>query len=380
MPDQLMENVMPDTRKEHIQNVVPYEPGKPIEEVQRELGLKRVIKLASNENPLGTSKKVVRALKRFAKNAYLYPDGGSYHLKRMIAERYGIREKELLLGNGSNEIIEFLIRGFSGPGTNVISSEKSFLVYDLISQICGAQFIEVKMKDHGFDTDALLEAITPETRLIFIANPNNPTGTYIARERLEKFLDKVPEHVIVCLDEAYWDFADAPDYPDGLLYVKLGRRNLVVLRTFSKSMGLAGLRLGFGAGHPEIIDYISRIRQPFNVNAAAQCAGLAVLEDEAYIAKSKAIVIQGRQFLYRKFESMELEFVRSQANFVLVKTGAPAERVFKALLKQGIIVRSMAAYGLLDYVRVSVGTPRENRIFVAAMKRLVKRIRKGEEI
>ncbi len=366
--------------KDYIREIIPYEPGKPIEEVERELGLKRVIKLASNENPLGTSKKVLKEIKRFAKQVHLYPDGGAYRLKKKLAATLGVAEKEIVVGNGSNEIIEFLVKGFVREGDSVISSATSFLVYPLVTKICGGRFVEVPMKNWRYDLKAMASLVSETTRLIFIANPNNPTGTYVAREELNDFLEKIPPRVIVCLDEAYRDFVDADDFPDGLFYVKLGRPNVIALRTFSKSHGLAGLRIGYGVGCVELIEYLEKVRQPFNVNSVAQCAAMAALDDDAYLEKARRIVSEGRNFFYDKFKKLGLEYLPSQANFVLVDVGYDAGQVFQALLKKGIIVRSMKPYGLRQHIRVTVGLRTENQAFIRALKKLVKKIRRGEEI
>ncbi len=366
--------------KDYIQEITPYEPGKPIEEVQREYGLKKVIKLASNENPLGTSKKVRKEIQKFSKQIHLYPDGGTYYLRKKLAGKLGVKEEELIFGNGSNEIIELLVKGFVGGEDKVISSEMSFLVYPLVTKTLGGRFIGVPMREFRYNLKAISELIDERTRLIFIANPNNPTGTYVRRDELNEFLDAVPDHVIVCLDEAYIDFVEATDFPDGLFYVKLEKPNVIVLRTFSKSYGLAGLRLGFGVACRELIQYLHKIRQPFNVNSLAQRAGIAALDDHEYLERTKKIVREGRDYLCGKFKKLGLEFLPSQANFVLLNVAYDAEKIFRALLKRGIIVRSMKPYGLGQYIRVTVGLPKENRIFLRELGRLVKKNRKGKSI
>lgn len=371
---------MTDHYKDYIRQISPYEPGKPIEEVQRELGLKRVIKLASNENPLGTSKKVLKAVKNAASRLYLYPDGGAYHLRKKMAAHLALNENQLIFGNGSNEIIELLVKGFVSPGDKVLSSECSFLVYPLVTKTLGGRFIASPMRDYRYDLKALVSLVDEKTKLIFIANPNNPTGTYIRRDEMTDFLDQIPPHVIVCLDEAYIDFVDAQDFPDGMFYVKLDKPNVIVLRTFSKSYGLAGLRLGFGAACPELIQYLHKVRQPFNVNSIAQWAGVAALEDAEYLKKTRALVLEGREYFYHKFQKLGLDYVPSQANFVLVNVGHDAEVIFGALLKRGVIVRSMRPYGLNQSIRVTVGLPRENRVFIRELGNLMKKIRKGKSI
>lgn len=371
---------MTDHYKDYIREISPYEPGKPIEEVQRELGLKKVIKLASNENPLGTSKRVQKEIRNAASKLYLYPDGGAYHLRKKVAGHLGIGENQLIFGNGSNEIIELLVKGFVNPGDKVLSSELSFLVYPLVTKTLGGRFVAAPMRDYRYDLKALAGLVDEKTRLIFIANPNNPTGTYIRRDEMADFLDQIPPQVIVCLDEAYIDFVDAGDFPDGMFYVKLDKPNVIVLRTFSKSYGLAGLRLGFGAACPELIQYLHKIRQPFNVNSLAQWAGAAALDDADYFRKTRALALEGRQFFYDKFKKLGLDYLPSQANFVLVNVGHDAEIIFRALLKRGVIVRSMKSYGLNQSIRVTVGLPRENRVFIRELAQLLKKIRKGKSI
>lgn len=371
---------MTETYKDPIREISPYEPGKPIEEVQREYGLKRVVKLASNENPLGTSKKVRKEIQRFASQVHLYPDGGAYYLTGKLAERLGVSERQLIIGNGSNEIVEFLVKGFVREGDRVLSSETSFLVYPLVTQTLGGRFVAAPMKDFRYNLKAIASLVDDRTRLVFIANPNNPTGTYVRRQEFGEFLEAMPPHVIVCLDEAYIDFVDAADFPDGLFYVKLDKPNVVILRTFSKSHGLAGLRIGYGVGRPELIQYLHKIRQPFNVNSMAQRAAVAALDDEAYGERTRQIVREGRKYFYVQFEKMGLDYVESQANFVLVDVGYDGEKVFRALLKKGVIVRSMKPYGLGHCLRVSVGLPRENRLFARELAKLIRKIRKGKAI
>ena len=356
--------------KDYIESIRPYEPGKPIREVERELGLHRVIKLASNENPLGPSRRAVRAMRRALREAHLYPDGSCYYLKKKLAEELGIGENQLVIGNGSNEIIELLGRGFLSPGDQVISSAASFLVYPLLTQACGAEFIEVPMKDFRYDLKGILERITEQTRLIFVANPNNPTGTYVTRDEVEDFLAKVPKEVVVCFDEAYIDFVEAKDFPFLLFHVKTEKPNLMVLRTFSKSFGLAGLRVGYGMGAPQLIQYLHKVRQPFNVNSIAQAGALAALDDRLFLWRTKHLVSRGRKYLYRRLKRLGLTAIPSQANFILMDTGHDADEVFQAFLRQGVIIRSMKAYGLPTWIRVSVGRRSENARFIRVLRKL----------
>ena len=293
--------------KSNIDSIKPYEPGKPIEEVQRELGLKKVIKLASNENPLGPSKKVLAAIQQAAKNVHLYPDGGMFRLKKSLAKYLGVKTSELIIGNGSNEIIEFLVRGFVSPGDQVVSSDMTFLVYPLATQAAGGKYVQTAMKTFRYDLQALAKAVDKKTRVVFIANPNNPTGSYVTDAELDQFIDSVAKDVIICLDEAYVDFVNAKDFPKSLKYMK--KENVIVLRTFSKSYGLAGLRLGYGLANERLIGYLHKIRQPFNVNSLAQAAGEAALADTAYLKQTQKVVFLGRKFLESQFKAMGLYFI-----------------------------------------------------------------------
>ncbi|MFH0985520.1 MAG: histidinol-phosphate transaminase [Candidatus Omnitrophota bacterium] len=354
--------------KKHIQDIKPYEPGKPIKELQREYGIRNVIKLASNENPLGPSGKAIRAMRKAIREVHLYPEGSCYYLLTRLAKELDIDPAHLIFGNGSNEIIELLARGFLSEGDEVISSEMTFLVYPILSQVCGASFTAVPMKDHRYDLEGMLRAITPKTKLIFIANPNNPTGTYVTAKEIEDFLAKVPENVVVCFDEAYVDFVDAADFPKMLTYVKGGRANVVVLRTFSKAYGLAGLRIGYGAASKEMVEYLHKVRQPFNVNAVAQAAVVAALDDTFFLWRTKWLVLRGRKFFYRKLKKLGLEFLPSQANFILVHMKTDGQEVYQYLLRQGMIVRPMNAYKLADWIRITIGRRGQNVQLIKLLK------------
>lgn len=354
--------------KENIASIRPYEPGKPIKEVERELGISHVIKMASNENALGPSRRALRAMRRALRDAHRYPDGSSYYLRKKLAEELSIGENQLVLANGSNEIIELLARGFLSEDDQVISSACSFLVYPLITKTCGAEYVEVPMKDFRYDLKGILDKITSKTRLIFIANPNNPTGTYVTQEEVEDFINKVPKDVVVCFDEAYVDFVDAKDFPYLLFQIKTEKPNLIVLRTFSKSFGLAGLRIGYGMGSPEMIQYLHKVRQPFNVNSIAQAGALAALDDRLFLWRTKYLVSRGRKYFARRLKRFGFSFIPSQANFILIDTGFDADEVFQFFLRQGVIVRSMKAYGLSTWIRVTVGRRSENARFIRTLR------------
>jgi histidinol-phosphate aminotransferase len=351
-----------------LRELVAYEPGKPVEDLARELGIEpgQIIKLASNENPLGPSPQARQAMIETLERAHFYPDGGGYYLREAIAEHVGLGMANVILGNGSNEIIEFLGHAYLQPGDEVVVARHSFAVYRLMAQLFGAKVVDVPDPDFVADLDGMLAAITPQTKEVFIANPNNPTGTMVFQEAIDRFMERVPEQVMVVFDEAYYEFLDEP--PDVLKYVRAGR-NVIVLRTFSKIQGLANLRLGYGLAAPEIIEVLQKARQPFNANGIAQAGALAGLRDVAHMEATRRVTREGRNYLQSVFLEMDLEFVPSHANFVLVRVG-DGRRVFDALLRCGIIVRAMGSYGLPEWIRVSVGTMPQNEAFVAALRAL----------
>jgi histidinol-phosphate aminotransferase len=365
---EIMEIMTKELFKQHIQSVKPYEPGKPIKELEREMGLWNIVKLASNENPLGPSGKALRAMRRSLREVHLYPESKGFYLLKRLAQELHLPENQIMIGNGSNEIIELLARGFLSPGDEVLSSETSFLVYPILSQVCGAEYKAVPMNDFRFDLKAILKAVTDKTRIIFIANPNNPTGTYVTASEVEEFLAQVPKDVIVCFDEAYVDFVEAADFPHMLNYLKQ-YPNAVVFRTFSKAYGLAGVRIGYAAGSAEMISYLHKIRQPFNVNSVAQAGATAALDDRFFLWRTKYLVSSGRKYLYRHLTKLGLRFIPSQANFILIDTGRDSEEVFKALLKHGMIVRSMKAYGLKTWIRVTIGRRSQNALFLRLLRK-----------
>ena len=351
-----------------LRDLVSYEPGKPIEDVARELGLRpsEIIKLASNENPLGPSPLALEAMRTACERAHFYPDGGSYYLREAIAEKFGFERGNVILGCGSNEVIEFIGKAFLNPGDDIIAARHAFVVYKLMATLFGARTIEVPDPNFAHDLEGMLAAITPRTREIFIANPNNPTGTLCTQAEIDRFMARVPEHVIVVFDEAYYEFL--PDPPDTLKFVRAGR-NVVVLRTFSKIQGLASLRVGYGIARTGLIDVLQKTRQPFNSNGIAQAGALAGLRDDEHQRKTRELTWQGRDFLQKEFAAMSLEFVPSHANFVLVKV-SDGKAIFTALMKRGVIVRDMAAYGLPEWIRVSIGTMPQCERFLAELEKL----------
>ena len=355
-----------DIANRELLDLVPYEPGKPVDDVARELGLDpaSIIKLASNENPLGPSPKAMAAMHKAIETCHFYPDGGGFHLRNAIAEKFGLSRENVVLGNGSNEIIEFVFHAFTRPGIHdIVTSRHAFAVYTLMAQLFGVRAHIVDDVDFTPDLPAMLRAVTPQTRLIFLASPNNPTGTRVTNEALDAFLRALPPHVIAVFDEAYYEFLD--NAPDTVGYVKNGAR-VVLMRTFSKIQGLAGLRIGYGLAPVEIANLLQRARQPFNANAIAQAGAIAGLADVEHQQRTKSLTDEGRQHLEEAFGHMGLKYVPSSANFVLVHVGDGGE-VFKRLMKKGIIVRSMVSYHLPEYIRVSVGTMEQNIRFLTEL-------------
>ena len=352
---------------ENISSINPYVPGKPIEELERELGISGSIKLASNENPLGPSPKAVAAVKKALEGLNRYPDGSGFYLSQALAKHYGVDIRQIILGNGSNELIELAVRTFVQPGDEVISADPSFVVYKMITQAAGGTNVIVPCKDLRHDLDAMAERITPKTKVIFIANPNNPTGTMNTRAEMDRFMGRVPDHVIVAVDEAYFEYVTHADYPDSLDTLK-GGANILALRTFSKIHGLAGLRIGYGITTAEIAELMNKVRQPFNTNTAGQVAALAALADRKHVEKSIANNNEGKQFLYQSFQRLGISYAPTETNFVFFETALDGRDLYSALLKQGVIIRPMGGRNL----RVTIGLPDENRRFVAELEKIIK--------
>jgi histidinol-phosphate aminotransferase len=357
----------------YVRAIAPYIAGKPISEVAREFGLDEasIVKLASNENPLGMPESAQRALAQAASELGRYPDANAFALKAALSARYDVPADWITLGNGSNDILEIAAHAFVEKGQSIVYSEYSFAVYALATQGLGARAIVVPAVKHGHDLDAMLAAITDETRLAFVANPNNPTGTFIEGPALEAFLDEVPRNVVVVLDEAYTEYLAPDQRYDSIAWARR-YPNLLVSRTFSKAFGLAGLRVGFAIAQPELTDLLNRLRQPFNVNTLAQAAAIAALNDKAFLEKTAGLNAQGYRLLTEAFDRLGLEYVPSHGNFVLVRVGnddGAGNRVNLALLKQGVIVRPVGNYGLPQWLRVTIGLPQENAAFIAALEK-----------
>ena len=351
-----------------VQKLSPYVPGKPIEELAREYDLDpaQIIKLASNENPLGPAPMALKAIQQELPYLTRYPDGNGFALKQAISQRFGFDSAMITLGNGSNDILELLTRAFVSSEHEVIFSQHAFAVYPIVTQAVGARAVEVPAVNWGHDLQAMAAAVTPDTRVIFVANPNNPTGTWVGRSELEAFLDQVPEQVLVVLDEAYTEYVDDKHALNGFDYVAK-HRNLIVSRTFSKAYGLAALRVGYCVSHPDIADVLNRVRQPFNVNNLGLAAAVASLSDNAYLEESRRANREGMIQLEQGFAEQGLSWIPSRGNFVAVDVGRDAAPVYEGLLRRGVIVRPVAGYGLPNHLRVTVGLPLQNQRFLDAL-------------
>lgn len=352
----------------HIQGLSPYVPGKPVDELARELALDptNIVKLASNENPLGPSAKVCAAIAAELPELTRYPDGSGFALKQKLAERYAVEASQVTLGNGSNDVLELVARAWLAPGRNAVFSQYAFAVYPIATIASGAECRQVPAKDYGHDLDAMAAAIDENTSVVFIANPNNPTGTWFDQSALNAFLAKVPENVLVVLDEAYIEYAADSDLPDGMAYLSR-YPNLLVSRTFSKAYGLAALRVGYAISSTVIADVLNRVRQPFNVNSLALVAACAALDDVEYLERSRLINSQGMQQLEEGFKTLALSWIPSRGNFIAVDFQRDAAAINQALLAQGVIVRPIAGYGMPNFLRVSIGTAEENQRFLDAL-------------
>jgi histidinol-phosphate aminotransferase len=353
---------------EWIRTLTPYPPGKPIEEVERELGISGSIKLASNENPLGPSPRAMAAVADALRIVHLYPDGSAFYLRRRLAERHGVSPDDILVGNGSNEIIELIVRTFLRPRDEAVMADQAFVIYRMVVQAVAATPRVIPLRNFTHDLEAIAEAVTPRTRLIFLANPNNPTGTIFRRAAWEAFLRALPpRQLLVVADDAYADYVEDPEYPDTIALRGDGNVPVVTLRTFSKLYGLAGLRIGYAVAPAPVIEAMQRIRQPFNVNALALVGALAALDDVEHVQRTLAVNREGMRVLTEAFRRLELPFVPSAANFILVRVGQGLA-VYEALLRQGVIVRPMDGYGLPEYLRVTIGLPEENARFIEALE------------
>lgn len=360
--------------RRNILEIKPYVPGKPIEEVERELGLTNVVKMASNENPLGPGKKALDAMREASVKMHLYPDGNCYYLKTELAEKIGVAEENIIVGNGSDEILKMLGETFLNEGDECIMANPTFSEYEFVTKLMNARNIKIPLKDFRHDLPKMKEAITNKTKMIFICSPNNPTGTIVTKGELDKFLQELPENIIVVLDEAYYEYVDSSDYHESLEYLQKGK-NVIILRTFSKIYALGGLRIGYGIASKEMIALLNRVREPFNVNQMAQSAALASLKDQEHVAKSLQINGEGKDFLTTKLEELNLFYVPTQANFIFLQIGVDSKTFFQEMLKEGIIIRTGDIFGLPDFIRVTIGTAEQNQRFIEGTVKVLKRLK-----
>ncbi len=351
-----------------LADIAAYVPGRPVEEVQRELGLGDVIKLASNENPMPPAPKAVAAMQAALPQLNSYPDGECYYLRHALAAHLGFKPEQIAVGNGADGLIMQTCMAYLDQDDEVIVSRSSFPVYDVFATAMRARLIKTPLRDYRLDLDAMRAAITPRTKLIFVCNPNNPTGTVVTGSEVEAFMGAVPEDVLVIFDEAYYEFVDSPDYPKTTEYVHAGRKNVMVMRTYSKVYGLAGVRLGYAIADPDVLAPLNKIKEPFAVNILAQAAGAAALQDAEYVQRSIALNAAGRRYLYREFDRMGLRYVESHTNFLLVRIGPEAERIAQALLARGIIVRPCDGYDLPEFLRITVGDAAQNARLIETLE------------
>ena len=364
-------NLFP-TAKPNLASVKNYVPGKPIEELEREYGVKNALKMASNENALGPSPKAVLAIKKNLEKIHRYPDGGCFYLREKLCKTLKVKPESLVFGNGSDELLVFIVRAFAGHGDEIIIADPTFLIYEISGQVENVSVVKVPMKNFIYDLEGMRKKINTKTKLIFIANPDNPVGTYTSSKRLEAFLKLVPKNVIVVLDEAYYEFARPKrDYPNSLALLE-AYKNLVVTRTFSKAYGLSGLRVGFAVADPSIAAALNKVREPFNVNLLAQAAALAALDDKKHLEKTVEMVEEGRKYLSSELKNLGCDLVPTATNFILADLKTDAAKIYEKLLRAGIIVRPMAVWGLPNFIRVTIGRSRENRFFVQALKKILK--------
>ncbi len=355
--------------RQGILEIAAYIPGKSIEEMERELGQKRWVKLASNENLLGPSPKALTAIRKELSNLHMYPEGPCPDLRKTLAKRFSVSEENVVVSNGADNLLVLIASAFINEGEEAVMAAPTFSVYPTVTQIMGGKPVEVKLKDFVHDLPSMLKKVKKKTKLVFICNPNNPTGSIVTRRELDAFIAKLPEWVILILDEAYWDFADSPVYPNGLDYVRKGKP-VILLRTFSKVFGLAGLRIGYAIGRSDLIDCLYRVREPFPVHRLGQAGAVAALKDNIHAAKSIRMVIEGRKYLYRELDKMGFFYVRSQANFIFMDFGKGSRVVFRELLKEGIIIRPGYIWGYPTFARVTVGRLEDNRRFIEVLKKI----------
>lgn len=355
--------------REGVEGLIPYPPGKPIEELERELGIKGSIKLASNENPIGSSPLAVKAVMDKLHTLHRYPDGSGYYLKVKLSEKFNMPLDKIILGNGSNELIALVVRTFLSEGDHAVQAFPTFLIYEKMVRAAGGQITSVPLSNFKIDMKGIHKAIDPRTKIIFINNPNNPTGSVVSKDEMLQFLNDIPDDIIVVLDEAYIEFVTTKTTANGLELLA-EHPLLLVLRTFSKLYGLAGLRIGYGFASGKMIDYMNRVRQPFNANTLAQVAASAALDDSSFVSDTLRMTREGLHFLYLSLDNMGMEYIPTQTNFFLIKVSKGGKRIYELMLKEGVIIRAMDSYGLPDYIRVCVGRPEENRRFIKTLEKV----------
>lgn len=356
--------------RKNIYNVTAYAAGKPIEEAKRQFGLKKVIKLASNENPLGPSPKALRAVKRALPAINRYPDSHCFYLKKKLSKFLNLEQSNLILGNGSDELIDIIIKTFVEEDESIITADITFLEYKIVSQVLGRRVITVPLRYFKYDLASIKKKIDKNCKAVFISNPNNPTGTYVSEDEVEDFINDLPEGLLLVLDEAYDTFIDVDDFPRSIKFVKR-HNNVIILKTFSKAYGLAGLRVGYAIAAPPTVSLMERARQPFNVNLLAQAAAIAALDDDSFLAKTRKVVLEGKAYLYDSLRKLGIAYVPSVTNFILLDVGRDGTEVFKGMLKFGLIVREMKQYGLKNFIRVTIGTGKENERFIRVLKKVL---------
>ncbi len=360
---------MEEIVRKNILNIAPYIAGKPIDEIKRQWGLKEIIKLASNENPLGPSPKAMEAIKKNLSKANRYPDSNAFYLKKKLSRYLNVKPGNIVLGNGSDELIDIIIKTFVEDDENIITADITFLEYEIIYKVNDRRIITVPLRYFKYDLEAIKKKIDKNTKLIFISNPNNPTGTYVTKYEFEDFIRDLPNNVLLVMDEAYDTFIDVDDFPGGLNYVS--NKNVIVLKTFSKAYGLAGLRIGYAIANSELTSYMEKVRQPFNVNFLAQVAAAAALDDKKFLLKTRETILRGKDYLYDALAQLGIAYVPSVANFILIDVGRDGVSVFKDMLKYGVIVRDMDQYGLKNFIRVTIGTEKENERFIKVLRKVL---------
>jgi len=364
--------------RKDINKINAYIPGKPIDLVKRQLGINNIIKLASNENAYGVSRKAKRAIIKSLGEIFRYPDGSCYYLKLALAKKLKIKPENLIFGNGSDELIDIIIKTFLNPTEEILTAKTTFVEYEILALANGFKAKTIPLRNFRYDLEKMRESISRKTKVIFISNPNNPTGTYITKEEFNKFIESIPKNTLVVVDEAYNEFVTAKDFP--MTMPLIGRKNIIILRTFSKAYGLAGLRIGYAIARKEFIQAMERLRQPFNVNLLAQKAAEAILTDSSYLYKTKKNIISQREKMYSEFESLGIDYIPSQANFIMFRTKLDGEKLCQILLRKGIIIRDLKPYNLNKYVRVTIGTAEENKRFIKELKRILETNNSKKEI